>query len=69
MGKYVRYERMEDELSPDEINEKLKWLTTEGWEIVHYNEEPIGILDGVEKIRITMLCGKINEGNKQFLNS
>lgn len=67
MGKYIRYERFNYTLSPDEINEKLKELSSNGWEIVYYNEEPIGFLDGIEKISVTIVCGKLNEGTKQYL--
>ena len=67
MGKYIRYERFYYKLSPDEINEKLKKLVEEGWEIIYYNEKYLGYLDDEQQIAVTIVCGKLNEGTKQYL--
>lgn len=67
MQKYIRYERIHDKFTSEEIKNKFTELITEGWEIIFYFEKSLGKEDYVEKFLVTMICGKLNEGNKQIL--
>jgi len=67
MERYVRYERIRNKFTSEEINNKFKELITEGWEIIDYSEQSLGKEDDVEKFLVTIICGKLNKGNKQIL--
>lgn len=48
----VKYKRFSKELvTDDEIQDYLNHITTEGWEIIYYNEQSIGGM-GILKIVI-----------------
>jgi len=51
-----KYKRFREELADDDAVQKfLDKLTSEGWEIIHYNEKPFG---GMGIVEIVVVCRK-----------
>jgi hypothetical protein len=65
MGKYVKYIRFAAPLSAEELQKKFDELIKEGLEIVHYEEKK----QETDRFYVTIICGKINEGEKQLLKN
>ena len=54
-----KYKRYSEELPDGEpIQEFLNKLTTDGWEIIYYNEREYG---GMKMVKVTVLARKIQE--------
>lgn len=54
-----KYKRFKEELADDNaVQEFLDKLTTEGWEILHYNEREYG---GMGMVLVTTVCKKRQE--------
>ena len=54
-----KYKRYSEELADGEpIQEFLNKLTTDGWEIIYYNEREYG---GMKMVKVTVLARKIQE--------
>jgi len=54
-----KYKRFKEELADnDAVQEFLNKLTTEGWEILHYNEREYG---GMGMVVVTAVCKKRQE--------
>lgn len=61
MENYVRYKRFtRDTKLEDEVQEFLDELSSDGWDIIYYNEKP----KDVHTLSITVVAGK---PNKQIL--
>ena len=56
MEKYKRFTK--EVTTDDEIQKIFDRVTTEGWEIIYYNESPIG---GMGIIKITIVGKKISK--------
>jgi len=67
MGKYLKYERIHDVYTSSEIDDILKKLIEDNLEIIHYSEELFDNSNNKSKFLITIICGKINKGTKQYL--
>jgi hypothetical protein len=76
MGKYLKYERIHNVYTTSEIENKLKKIIEDDLEIIHYSEKLINesevdytINDPLNKpiFLVTIICGKINKGTKQYL--
>lgn len=77
MGKYIQYKRFNDVFNPNQIDEMLKRFIKDDWEIIHYSEKHIGKINNTseqvhdpineERYLVTIICGKLNKGNKQVL--
>lgn len=70
MSKYIKYKRISETLSPNDLNEKLDSFIKEGWEIIHYGEKTLDkSTNGDEKILVNILIGKLNDAsfNRQIL--
>jgi len=54
-----KYKRFKEELADDNaVQEFLNKITTEGWEIIHYNEREYG---GMGMVVVTVVCRKKQE--------
>ena len=54
-----KYKRFSEELPDGEpIQEFLNDLTTEGWEIIYYNEREYG---GMQMVKVTVIGKKISQ--------
>ena len=54
-----KYKRFKEELADDDaVQEFLNKITTEGWEILYYNEREYG---GMGMVGITAVCKKRQE--------
>lgn len=67
MGKYIQYKRINQIYTPKELEDKLKEIIKDGFEIIHYDEKILEKTETFERIIVTMLLGKLNEGVKQIL--
>jgi hypothetical protein len=68
MGRYIQYKRINKIVDADLLEKEFKDLIKNGWEIIHYNEESLSKKGGLNlKFIVTMICGKLNEGNKKIL--
>lgn len=72
MSNVLKYKRLEFDISnllEKELilNSKFNEIVTEGYKIHTYNEyfEPYG--DHSHKLRVVILCEKLNDKNKMFL--
>ena len=55
MEKYIKYKRFtEDFVDSDEIQKFFDELITDGWDIIHYQEEP----KDVKTLNIVVVVGK-----------
>jgi len=69
MGKYIQYKRISKVATAKELDNILKGIITDGMEIISYNETILEKNDQVERIAISIICGKLNEGTAQLLKS
>ena len=63
MGKYVKYERTAAPYSAEELQKKFDEIVTMGMDIIHYEEKK----QETDRFYVTIVCGVINEGEKQLL--
>ena len=62
MGKYIKYKRISEILSPKEIEEHFDQFVIEGWEIISYKETTIERTTKFERIHVSIVLGKLNIG-------
>jgi hypothetical protein len=70
MGRYIQYKRIANIFGPEDLEKQFKKLIEDGFEIVTYDEKILEkSADGkIERIVVTIIAGKLNEGVKQTLH-
>ena len=63
-GKYIQYERIQQFATKKQVEEIFIKIVERGQEIIYYDED---IMDN-DSIRIVIIVGLPNEGNKLLLN-
>ena len=63
MGLYIKYTRIAAPFNSEELQKKFDEITAEGLEIIHYEERK----QETDRFYVTMVLGRINEGNKEIL--
>ena len=56
MDRFIKYRRFEEKLSPEELQKFFDDLIGDGWEIIHYQEDLIGVVN--TKIHVVIVAGK-----------
>lgn len=56
MEKYIKYKRVDEKLTAEELQDFFDNLIIDGWEIIYYHEELIGVVN--TKIHIVLVVGK-----------
>lgn len=69
MGKYIKYTRTSVITTPVELEGILNKIVADGLDIISYDERILEKNENIERLVVTMLCGKVNEGTKELLNS
>jgi len=59
---YIKYKRIADIFNSEMLQEKLDSFIVEGWEIIYYNEKIMEKTQTDERIFVTIVVGKPNEG-------
>ena len=62
MGKYIKYKRISDVVTPEQIDNYLDSFIKEGWEIISYNERIMEKTPILERVHIAIIVGKLNSG-------
>lgn len=69
MGRYINYKRISKIATAKELDGILKGIISDGMEIVSYSETILEKNEKVERLAISIICGKLNEGTSQLLKS
>lgn len=69
MGRYIQYKRISKILSAKELDQILLKIIEDGMEIISYRETILEKNERLERLAVSIICGKLNEGTSQLLKS